>query len=316
MNQAELMDGAAELARLCPLIPVAPDHQSLLQTVHELWPRLRFRRVLGRGGWYRPGRLHDSQGCVLDGDAVAWIERVWSEYGEDGAALFEAYRDKGLWLSRYEGQTHFLVASCGAGAGQFVQLEVEELREVADRALFDPERPPTELEDVLESPHRYAPPGHGPLGQPLYRFRRVTAIADFLARLRGQRPEAPPACRFVEDWDRSSAAPRPFCEHWAFALSEHLDRFRQPVLSARPVSLDTGPAMIVAHDGLGRAEAIQAFDKQRGYPAAWYFHMVAAAGVPKALSHAVGEDLAQGMEYLPERDATLLADWLDRPYSA
>lgn len=316
MNPSDLAQGVAALQSACPSIPYAPGHQPLLQTLQAIWPQWPYQYVLSRGGWYRPGRLRDASGRLIDEDAQGWIERAWAESGEDGATFLETWREQGLWLSRYEGQTHFLVAPYGPQAGEFLQLEIESLREVSDRPLLDPAHPPAELQDLLEPMPGYARLPHAELSEPHYRFRRLTAMDDFLHRLRGQRPEAPPACRFIEDWERSSAASRRLCEHWVFALSEHLDRFRQPVLSAHPLSLDAGPAMPPADDGLGRARAIQDFDKQRGYPAAWFFHMVAGAGVPKALGLSVGEDLAQGMRYLPDRDADMLADWLDRPYAA
>ena len=329
MNRVLLDEGRFNLERLCRETPVLAEHAELLQSLTGLWPRWSFHHALTRGGWHRPGRIYHAQGELLAENAEAWIEQAWAECGEDGAAFCECYLEQGLQLSRFEGRTHFFVAAYGKKAEQFIQLEIEELCELIDRPLLDPAHLPGEIDELLEPPHHHAV--HTPryvLGETRYRFRRVTDMAEFLARLRGQRPDAPPASRFVEDWNQSSSASRPFCEHWVFALAEHLDRFKQPVLSARPLSLDTGETLesvsatlqqgaIDAEDdvGLQRAEVIRIFDQQRGYSAAWYFHMLTGTGVPTALAARVGEDMARGLSYLPERDAALLAHWLDRPYT-
>lgn len=326
MNRVLLEEGRFALEQLCRGVAVESDQRTLLQAVAELWPRWTFRHVLSRGGWYRPGRVLDAQGAplaeALAQDAGRWIERALEDSGEDMTLFCDSYLDRGLQVSRYEGQTHFFVAAYGRRAEQFIQLEIEALTEVIDRPLLDPASLeqgglPSDLQDLLE------PPQHEHLRIPLhsahYRFRRVTDMAEFLARLRGQRPEAPPACRFVEEWGQSSSAAKTLCEHWVFALAEHLDRFKQPVLSAHPLALDTGESpkvpFVLPADALERADALHAFDKQRGYSAAWYFHMVARAGVPTDLALRIGEDLAQGLSYLPERDAALLVHWLDKPYS-
>lgn len=323
MNRVLLDEGRYALEHLCRETPLSAEHALLLQALAELWPRWNFRHALTRGGWHRPGRVYDAQGELVAEDAEAWIEQAWADCGEDAAAFCESYLEQGLQLSRFEGRTHFLVAAYGKKAEQFIQLEIEELCELIDRPLLDPAHLPGELDELLEPPHHVAHTPRCVLGEARYRFRRVTDMAEFLARLRGQRPDAPPACRFVEDWNQSSSASRPFCEHWVFALAEHLDRFKQPVLSARPLSLDTGEALSLGgnladsedEQALQRAEAIQTFDRQRGYSAAWYFHMLAGAGVPTALAARMGEDMARGLSYLPERDAALLAQWLDRPYT-
>ncbi|OYY75357.1 MAG: hypothetical protein B7Y40_00015 [Gammaproteobacteria bacterium 28-57-27] len=331
MNRVLLQEGRYALERLCRETPVSDQHALLLQALAELWPRWNFRHALTRGGWHRPGRVYDAQGDLLAEDAEAWIEQAWLDCGEESAAFCECYLERGLQLSRFEGRTHFFVAAYGKKAEQFIQLEIEELCELIDRPLLDPAHLPNELDELLEPPHHTQHTPRCVLGETRYRFRRVTDMAEFLARLRGQRPDAPPACRFVEEWNQSSSAAKALCAHWVFALAEHLDRFKQPVLNARPLSLDAGepmdgvfatpstkPSGIVDEDedeGLQRAEAIRTFDRQRGYSAAWYFHMLAGAGVPTALAARVGEDMARGLSYLPERDASLLAQWLDRPYT-
>lgn len=315
MKRALLEEGRFALERICGETAVSEGHQTLLQALGELWPRWRFAHVLTRGGWHRPGRILDTQGQSVAESAEQWMERAWEACGGDVALLCDEYLEQGLQRSRYAGQTHFFVASYGQGGEQFIQLEIETLSEMLEGALLDAENMPDDLADFLEPAQHKQPPVA--LGQTHYRFRRVTDIAEFLARMRGQFPESPPACRFVEEWGRSSSAAKSLCAHWVFALSEHLDRFRQPVLSAHPLSLCVaGKAKFsLPDDPMQRADALQAFDRGCGYSAAWYFHMLAGAGVPTQAALRIGEDLAQGLSYLPERDAALLVHWLDKPYS-
>ena len=317
MKRALLEEGRFALEQICRESAVSAEHHALLEALSTIWPRWSFRPVLSRGGWYRPGRILDASGQPVAEDAQRWIEAAWEACAEDMSVFYDTYLEQGLQRSRYDGQTHFFVASYGARAEQFIQLEVETLSEVMDRPLLDADEALADLQDLLEPPHRGH--AHRRLDAGHYRFRRITDMAEFLARLRGQHPEAPPACRFVEEWAQSSSAAKTFCQHWVFALAEHLDRFRQPVLSAHPLSLDVVPAdkagLSLVDDAMQRADALHAFDRQHGYTAAWYFHMVAGAGVSNALATRIGEDLAQGLSYLPERDAALLVHWLDKPYS-
>ncbi len=66
--------------------------------------------------------------------------------------------------------------------------------------------------------------------------------------------------------------------------------------------------------GLALYEALQRFDRQAGYPMAWFFHMLTTKIVPHSVANAVIDDVQAGFSYLPERDVKVIKDWLHRPY--
>lgn len=62
-------------------------------------------------------------------------------------------------------------------------------------------------------------------------------------------------------------------------------------------------------------DALVAFDRQAGYPFAWFFHMLTTKAVPHWVARVVTEDALAGFAYLPRRDETVVRNWLHRPYA-
>jgi hypothetical protein len=307
------------VAKLCVRVPVSAGAAGLAKELARLSPHLFFRDVLTRGGWYRLGSVIDAQGQRVADDLVRWLEGELAKRGDDVHALVDDYADSGLLATRLTGKTHYLVASTGSLADQFVQVEIEELQEVVSHPLFTGEAPGG-LEELA------APPRAGsakesaiPLGEPFYALRRVTDIAAFLRRMAEQKPEVQNVQRFFDSWQSSSAgSSTTFSNHWVLGVREHLDRFRQPILQATPVAAVNGlPARFEGSygaRGLALYEALQRFDRAMGYPMAWFFHMVTTKVVPHAVANAVIDDVLAGFSYLPERDVRVIKDWLHRPY--
>lgn len=306
------------LAEACVQIPVAQGPAGLTRELARIAPQYDFREVLARGGWYRLGGVVDAQGRHIADDLEHWAQEELANHDDDLAAVAAAHADIHLRATRLTGKTHYWVARTGNGAADFLQIEIEELQEVACHPLFPDGAVPATLEDLVDP--RDACPGSQPaLGMPFYTLRRVTDIADFLAGMRAQKPEPQPAHRFVADWERSSAGhASDFSNHWVYAVREHLDRYRQPIRSASPVAALNGapPRFEGAHGarGLALAAALQQFDKQLGYPMAWFFHMLTTRSVPHAVATVVVEDVQGGFNYLPDRDVRVVRDWLHRPY--
>ncbi|MBS1231072.1 MAG: hypothetical protein H6R17_4349 [Proteobacteria bacterium] len=307
------------VATMCGRVPVSAGAAGLAKDLARLSPRLFFRDVLSRGGWYRLGSVIDAQGDRVADDLVRWLESELALRGDDLHALVDDYAESGLRATRLTGKTHYLVASTGSLADEFLQVEIEELQEVVSHELFAGELPGG-LEELAAPPR--AGSGKGPvvpLGAPFYALRRVTDVADFLWRMAQQKPEAQNVQRFVDSWQSSSAgSATTFSNHWVLAVREYLDRFRQPILQATPVAAVNGlPAKfdsVYGARGLALYEALQRFDRAMGYPMAWFFHMLTTKVVPYAVANAVVDDVQSGFSYLPERDVTVIKDWLHRPY--
>ena len=306
------------LAEACVHIPVAQGPAGIAQELARMAPDLSFRQVLSRGGWYRLGGVIDAQGQHLADDLERWAEDELAAHDDDFAAVAAAHQSEQLRATRLTGKTHYWVAPTGRRATDFVQVEIEELQELACHVLFPEDALPGSLEDLVD-PRDACPGAQSALGVPFYTLRRVTPVAEFIDAMRAQKPEPQPIHRFIEAWENSTAShATEFSHHWVMAVREHLDRYRQPIRSATPVAAVNGNAprfdSTYGARGLKLAEALQRFDRQVGYPLAWFFHMLTTKSVPHAVATVVIEDVQGGFSYLPDRDVQVVRDWLHRPY--
>lgn len=309
------------IAELCARTTVVGDPTAMARELSALVPDSGFREALVRGGWYRLGGVIDGAGKRIVSDIDQWAEAELAAHGGDFQALAESHAGEDLRSTRLIGKTHYWVATIGRGATEFLQVEIEEFQEVMGPPLFDGDELPSSIEELVDGcsasrPDRGEPI---PLGIRFYSLRRVTDVAEFLERMRAQKPEPQAVHRFCEGWDNSSAgATSQFANHWILAVREHLDHHRQPILQAAPVPALNGvpPRFEGAFGvrGLALHQALQQFDRQAGYPMAWFFHMLTTKAVPHAVAAAVVEDMQSGFRYLPERDVDVIKGWLRRPY--
>jgi len=306
------------LAAACAQVPVAQGPAALARELARIVPQLAFREVLARGGWYRLGGVVDADGRRVADDLGHWAEHELGAHDDDLAAVAATYAGRGLRATRLTGKTHYWVAHIGSGAADFIQIEIEEMQEVTCHALFPDDEVPTSVEELVD-PRTADTGSHVALGVPFYVLRRITDIAAFLAAMRAQKPDPQPIHRFVDAWTQSSAShASEFSNHWVLAVREHLDRFRQPIRSATPVAAVNGApprfAGVFGVRGLALADALHRFDKQAGYPMAWFFHMLTTKSVPHAVATVAIEDVQSGFSYLPDRDVQVVRDWLHHPY--
>lgn len=326
MNQAAATPAAQSRWRaladavsgLCSCTPVSAGPAALANAIAAVAPKLSFRQVLERGGWYRLGGVVDADGERVADDIQGWAEAELAGHGDDLAALADDCAERGLRATRLTGKTHYWMAQTGNGAADFIQIEIEELQEMVCQPLYDGGEIPATLEELIDG----RSDGQGkptPLGVPFYALRRVTDMAEFLTRMREQKLEPQSVHRFLAAWEASSAGNgADFSNHWVLAVREHLDRYRQPILAAAPVAAIVGspPHFESAFGarGLALSASLQRFDRQAGYPMAWFFHMLTTKAVPHAVASLVVEDMQAGFAYLPERDLQVVRDWLHRPF--
>lgn len=309
---------ADAISEACVSVPVAAGPTALARAIAPIAPDLAFREVLVRGGWYRLGGVVDGKHDRIAADIEQWASGELASHGDDLVALADAWSGSGLRATRLTGKTHYWIAATGPGAADFMQVEIEELQEVVCQPLFDRDELPASIEELIDA--REAGAGRPvPLGIPFYALRRVTDVGEFVARMRAQKPEPQPVHRFLDAWETSSAGNvAQFSNQWVLAVREHLDRYRQPILSATPVAAIVGtPPKFeggFGARGMALADALQRFDRQAGYPMAWFFHMLTTKAVPHAVAAMVVEDMLGGFAYLPERDLHVVRDWLHHPY--
>ena len=296
-----------------------PHHSSLHEACARILPGQTFRFALTRGGWYRPGGVIRPDGTRIADDLESWAEAELEACDGEMEEFLERHGEDGLYTTRHSGRTHYFVAPYGRDAADFLQLEVEELQEVLDRHLVSPDALPTDLNELVD-PLTPALLDAQPVGASRYVFRRLTDIRLAAVRLPAPVGELAPAARFMAEWEASSAAGRGhFSDYWILALREHQDRYRNMVLAATPVSLLARKLKPFHWNpearGTELSDQLHAFDKAAGYPAAWYFHLVAGALVPREIAHNVMLDILDDFHYLPEADAKLLEGWANSPYS-
>lgn len=305
----------AELAfRLCLTTPPVPGHAPLLDALRRAGAP-DFAPRMSRSGWFRPGRILDRDGCCVAEDALAWLETAWDEAGGDGEALVEHLSASGYVLTREQGVTHYLVATCGEAPADYLQLEVEELQEVISHPLGHCDPEVESVEALIERPTGLPAPQR--LGGPRYSCRRLVDVAAHITRIADQTGKPAAVLRFLDDWARSSAGQhRHFSDHWVLALSEHLDRYRQTRYGAVPVAAHA-PTWQGSADARGTdlAQQLHDFDRAAGYGFAWYFHMVSGHRVQRTLPGRIHADLAEELVYLPQRDIALVEAWVAAPYS-
>lgn len=304
------------IVEICAKTPVGSGSAGLLKALSNALPDWKFRHSLGRGGWYRLGGIVDGSGERFSDSLESWVENALDERDGDVGQLIDNFAGQQLFATRLVGQTHYLVASAGEGSDDFLQLEIEDLQEMRGHQLFVND--PASIEELVDP--RGGNDAPTPIGLPFYTFRRIQHIGNFLSRMLAQKPEPAGIHRMIDDWSSSSAgSTSAFYNHWVIATREHLDRYHQAVFRAQPIATLAGdPPEFEAStgtSGLKLQEALTHFDREIGYPLAWYFHMLSTKAVPHWVAQTVVEDALAGFAYLPQRDVDVVRGWLHRPYS-
>lgn len=314
MTHSAAIDGRS-IARLCKLAAAQEDLVKRLQAAYPAYP---IRLAATGPEWYRLGGVVTGEKSRIAKDITEWAERTLMECGRDFQTLLKHCEKQNMIATRHRGATLYITIRLGPKAEDFMQVEVDKIQEIADRKLCDPLRPPQDLEELID-PLEPATVPAAHIGPTHYAYRRKTDVAVFMDELGKHGFGKHPAQRFMDDWNRSSAAKRqPFCDDWILKLDRRRGRFGEKVIYAEVVNAQP-KALNHLEDLTGkRGCALQAvlarFDRQAGYPFAWYFYMVSRKLVSCRCAEAVHRDLCGDFAYLPERDAKIVQDWIDSPY--
>jgi hypothetical protein len=314
MRQAFLQP---QLEEICAGVLPADDHVALLAEVNALAGDTPFRHALTRTGWHRSGGVVAATGARIANNLRQWAE---DESEGDMFALYEAYADKDLVTTRFDGKTHYLVAPFGERACDFVQLEVEELVETVDHPLFVNDLVPDDIEDLLDPADaleaRLTPRY---LGEPRYAFHAVTDIAGLIAGHAETNGSDRRYIRLLKEWDATSAgAEHRFCDHFVLRLLPFLDRFGEHKTEATPLPIDAVAeldAEAINLKGAALANFLHAFCAKAGFPMAWYFLMLIRKGPMVGLAQNAYLDCQRDYRYLADKDFAVLEEWMRKPYS-
>ena len=307
---------APAVVETCTKVPVSSGPGAFVKVLGEALPDWKFHHALSRGGWYRLGGIVDADGQRISDGLESWVETELDQRDGDFGLLADELAGQTLYATRLVGQTHYLVAPSGDGSDDFLQLEVEDLQEIRSHQLFAND--PSTLEELVDPQNSGAVAQ--PLGLPFYTFRRLQHIGAFLKRMLAQKSEPAPIHRMIDDWANSSAnSTSAFYNHWVVATREHLDRYHHTVFRAQPIATLAGDAPEFSAgkgtSGLELYAALNHFDREAGYPMAWYFHLLTTKAVPHWVAQTVVEDALAGFAYLPQRDVNVVRNWLHRPYA-
>ncbi len=297
-------------------VPPVPDHENLLESINNIDPGIKFNLVLTRSGWYRVGGIIDSNGRRISDNLRQWAEQ---NYHGDIVSLNDNHAGRNWIATSLKGQTLYLTAQTGPRACDFLQLEIEKVVEVQDRQLFCRDWQADDLEEFID-PLDYPRLEPKPVGEPYYRYRRITSIADMLEKQFDEAEQASPVSRFLSDWEQTSAAQENlFHQRWVLSMTPYTDRFGEQRHMITPLSTYTDEIMEIGDQlverGATLANLIHGFDRRLGYPMAWYFFMLHNKKVSTRLAEAIHLDLMGAYDYLPPRDIKVLYQWIARPYS-
>jgi hypothetical protein len=299
------------VAETCRALPEGADLGALTDAIQSVLPGLEVRHVLTRGGWHRIGGVVDLEGRRIARNIGEWAQ---AESGGDVDTLLVKLANLRYFATRFNGQAHYLVAPTGPAAADYIQIEVEEIQEVLDRCITDPDWSPGSIEEFVD-PLDFPRLEPEPVGPPRFLLRRLVQVSELL-----HSPDASQRMRrFLEDWDRSSAGEAAcFSDHWVLSLREYQARDGEGRLTAKPVTTSAEQVPVVPGDlqarGAELANLIHGLDRRIGYPFAWFFHMLTDKRISHRLAEAVHADLMGAYAYLPARDLKVLQDWYAHPY--
>jgi hypothetical protein len=311
------LDGQA-LAKICKQTLPDAENQGLLSKLTQLNPDYPLHLARLGEEWYRLGGIVDVSGKRIANDLIEWTERTFKECGQNLHTFIDYALEQNLIATRITGNTLYLVVPTGRKAEDFIQIEIDKTQEISDRFLVDEQNPPEDLEEFID-PLSPKPIQAFAIGTARYQYRRKTDVAIFMAEM-SQHPFAEhPAQRFMEDFNRSSAGEvATFCHDWIIRPFRHTGRFGEQIIDVDIISTQKKniPYLeTLTPKGHALQTQLNRFDRQAGYPFAWFFYMLKGLWVPTQLGVAVFKDIAKDFSYLPERDVAVLKDWIDTPYS-
>ena len=317
-DQPFQLDGQ-QLAKICKHTLPGPDDELLLSKLQSLNPDYPVRLAKTGEEWYRLGGIVDMEGNRIAGNLIEWTERTYIECGKNLQTLIDHAREQKLIATRQTGNTLHFVVQTGSKAQQFIQIDIDKTHEISDRLLVNERNLPEDLEEFID-PLEPECIETFCIGASRYSYRRKTDVAIFMEEINKYHVEEHPVQRFIDDWNRSSALQKAvLSDDWIVRPFRHTGRFGEQIINVEIVNTQQKnvPQLDDVHGkkGLPLHNLLTRFDRQAGYPFAWFFYMVKGKLVSPNSGVAVFKDISGDFSYLPERDVAVLKDWVNTPYS-
>lgn len=317
------LDGQ-QLAKLCKNTLPGQGNELLLAKLQALAPGFKVHLARTGNEWYRIGGIVDTQGKRIANDLIEWTERTYIECGKNLQTLIEHTREQNLIATRQTGNTLYFVIQTGQKSEDFIQIDIDKTHEMADRLLVSNLYPPEDLEEFID-PLKPDCVDTFWIGAARYTYRRKTDVSVFMAEIKKQAHAVPgsfehPVQRFMDDWNNSSAGLNtPLSDDWIIRPYRQTGRFGEQIINVEIINTQSkNLPNVEASDGKkGTAlySTLSRFDRQVGYPFAWFFYMLKGRLVSPQSGADVFKDISKDFAYLPERDAAVLKKWVNSPYS-
>ncbi|MDD1632283.1 MAG: hypothetical protein LUP91_08765 [Methylococcaceae bacterium] len=317
-DQPFQLDGQ-QLAKICKDTLPDPSDELLLSKLQSLNPDYPIRLSKTGEECYRLGGIVDMAGNRIANDLIEWTERTYIECGKNLQTLIDHARDKKLIATRQTGNTLHFVIQTGIKAEQFIQIDIDKTHEMSDRLLVGEHNPPEDLEEFID-PLEPECIDTFCIGAARYSYRRKTDVAIFMNEINKYHIEEHPVQRFMDDWNRSSAQQKAVLSgDWIVRPFRHTGRFGEQQINVELINTQQKnvPQLedINGKKGVSLHNLLTRFDRQAGYPFAWFFYMVKGKLVSPHSGAAVFRDISGDFSYLPERDVAVLKDWINTPYN-
>lgn len=313
-----MLDGQ-QLAKICKTTLPTPQDEVLLKKIQELIPDYPVRLAKKGDEWYRLGGVVDMNGTRIANDLVEWTERTFIECGKNLQTLIEHSREQQFIATRQTGNTLYFVIQTGSKAEQFIQLDIDKTHEISDRLLINDRQPPEDLEEFIDPLEPECIESFC-IGTARYQYRRKTDVAVFMDEINKYHIDEHPVQRFMDDWNRSTAGQQAIlCEDWIVRPFRHVGRFNEQIINIELINTQSKNIPRLDDSAGKKGVALQAlltrFDRQAGYPFAWFFYLLKGKLVTPQTGTAVFKDISGDFSYLPDRDIAILKDWINTPYS-
>ncbi|MDD2758662.1 MAG: hypothetical protein PHH11_00050 [Methylomonas sp.] len=319
MTESRLVLAGQDISECCKKIIPGQTDELLLDKLQELVPAYPVQLAMTGDEWYRLGGVVDMGAKRIANDLVEWVERTYLECGQNLQTLIEHAIEQKLIATKVTGKTLYFVVQTGDRAEDFTLIEIDKSQEVSDRMLVDERKPPEDLEEFIDPLHPFCIESFG-FGHSRYLYRRKTDVKLFMEVINERHPTEHPAQRFMDDWNRSSAGQKHrMSDDWIIRPYQHTGRFGEQIVNVEIVNTHQNhlPHLenLAGKKGSALSSVLNRFDRQAGYPFAWFFYMVKGKAVSTHSADSVYRDISGDFAYLPQRDEAVLRDWIASPYN-
>lgn len=319
MTESRMTLSGQDIADCCKKIIPGQNDDLLLQKLQALVPEYLLHLALTGEDWYRLGGVVDMQGNRIANDLIEWVERTYLECGQDLQVLIEHALQQQLIATKQTGKTLYFVLQTGDRAEQFILIEIDKTHEMSDRMLVDERNTPEDLEEFIDPLQPLCIESFC-FGHSRYHYRRKTDVALFMDVINERHVGEHPVQRFMDDWNRSSAGQKHrMSQDWIIRPYRHTGRFGEQIVNVELINTHHSQMLHLEEfsgkKGSALSNVLNRFDRQAGYPFAWFFYMLKGKLVSTHCAESVYKDLAADFAYLPKRDEAVLRDWIASPYN-